>query len=182
MPLGTHANKLGRIVGENLSGGALAFGGVLGTAIPASPAETKPLRFPRPASGRAQPGRPVSRPSPSSPRERRPAVTCPKPTRSPRRSLADAAHPERSLVCRSLAVPGPRQADRHRSGCAVGAASSVDDLAWMDLALCTTVRHGVGRVVPSPLRRVAEVLLTTRRCPRHLCGPLPGDIAWCVEG
>jgi NADPH-dependent 2,4-dienoyl-CoA reductase/sulfur reductase-like enzyme len=33
LPLGTHANKLGRIAGENLSGGHAEFGGALGTAI-----------------------------------------------------------------------------------------------------------------------------------------------------
>jgi NADPH-dependent 2,4-dienoyl-CoA reductase/sulfur reductase-like enzyme len=33
MPLGTHANKQGRVVGENLSGGNVTFGGVLGTTI-----------------------------------------------------------------------------------------------------------------------------------------------------
>jgi NADPH-dependent 2,4-dienoyl-CoA reductase/sulfur reductase-like enzyme len=33
VPLGTHANKQGRIVGENLTGGDARFGGVLGTAI-----------------------------------------------------------------------------------------------------------------------------------------------------
>jgi NADPH-dependent 2,4-dienoyl-CoA reductase/sulfur reductase-like enzyme len=33
VPLGTHANKQGRVVGENLSGGDASFGGVLGTAI-----------------------------------------------------------------------------------------------------------------------------------------------------
>ena len=33
LPLGTHANKQGRVVGENLSGGTAEFGGVLGTAI-----------------------------------------------------------------------------------------------------------------------------------------------------
>jgi NADPH-dependent 2,4-dienoyl-CoA reductase/sulfur reductase-like enzyme len=33
VPLGTHANKQGRVVGENLTGGDVSFGGVLGTAI-----------------------------------------------------------------------------------------------------------------------------------------------------
>lgn len=33
LPLGTHANKLGRIVGDNLLGGRGEFGGALGTAI-----------------------------------------------------------------------------------------------------------------------------------------------------
>ncbi|MDN5895955.1 MAG: FAD-dependent oxidoreductase, partial [Nocardioides sp.] len=33
LPLGTHANKLGRAVGENLGGGHLEFDGALGTAI-----------------------------------------------------------------------------------------------------------------------------------------------------
>jgi NADPH-dependent 2,4-dienoyl-CoA reductase/sulfur reductase-like enzyme len=33
LPLGTHANKLGRVAGENLSGGNAEFGGALGTAI-----------------------------------------------------------------------------------------------------------------------------------------------------
>lgn len=33
LPLGTHANKQGRVVGENLTGGSATFGGVLGTAI-----------------------------------------------------------------------------------------------------------------------------------------------------
>ena len=33
LPLGTHANKLGRVVGENLLGGERRFGGVTGTAI-----------------------------------------------------------------------------------------------------------------------------------------------------
>lgn len=33
LPLGTHANKLGRAVGENLAGGDLRFDGALGTAI-----------------------------------------------------------------------------------------------------------------------------------------------------
>lgn len=32
-PLGTHANKQGRVVGENISGGSATFGGVLGTAV-----------------------------------------------------------------------------------------------------------------------------------------------------
>lgn len=33
LPLGTHANKLGRVVGDNLLGGEQRFGGALGTAI-----------------------------------------------------------------------------------------------------------------------------------------------------
>jgi NADPH-dependent 2,4-dienoyl-CoA reductase/sulfur reductase-like enzyme len=33
VPLGTHANKQGRVAGENLAGGTARFGGVLGTAI-----------------------------------------------------------------------------------------------------------------------------------------------------
>ncbi|HYJ75409.1 MAG TPA: FAD-dependent oxidoreductase [Kineosporiaceae bacterium] len=33
VPLGTHANKQGRVAGENLAGGDATFGGVLGTAI-----------------------------------------------------------------------------------------------------------------------------------------------------
>jgi NADPH-dependent 2,4-dienoyl-CoA reductase/sulfur reductase-like enzyme len=33
VPLGTHANKQGRVAGENLAGGSASFGGVLGTAI-----------------------------------------------------------------------------------------------------------------------------------------------------
>jgi NADPH-dependent 2,4-dienoyl-CoA reductase/sulfur reductase-like enzyme len=33
LPLGTHANKMGRSVGENLTGGNASFGGALGTAI-----------------------------------------------------------------------------------------------------------------------------------------------------
>ncbi|GEM_PF-4515079 len=33
VPLGTHANKQGRVVGENLADGNASFGGVLGTAI-----------------------------------------------------------------------------------------------------------------------------------------------------
>jgi NADPH-dependent 2,4-dienoyl-CoA reductase/sulfur reductase-like enzyme len=33
VPLGTHANKQGRVAGENLAGGEARFGGVLGTAI-----------------------------------------------------------------------------------------------------------------------------------------------------
>jgi NADPH-dependent 2,4-dienoyl-CoA reductase/sulfur reductase-like enzyme len=33
VPLGTHANKQGRVAGENLAGGDARFGGVLGTAI-----------------------------------------------------------------------------------------------------------------------------------------------------
>jgi NADPH-dependent 2,4-dienoyl-CoA reductase/sulfur reductase-like enzyme len=33
VPLGTHANKQGRVVGENISGGQARFGGILGTAI-----------------------------------------------------------------------------------------------------------------------------------------------------
>ncbi len=32
-PLGTHANKLGRVVGENIGGGELSFPGALGSAI-----------------------------------------------------------------------------------------------------------------------------------------------------
>ncbi len=33
VPLGTHANKQGRVAGENLAGGQARFGGVLGTAV-----------------------------------------------------------------------------------------------------------------------------------------------------
>ena len=33
MPLGTHANKQGRVVGDNIAGGDARFSGVLGTAI-----------------------------------------------------------------------------------------------------------------------------------------------------
>jgi NADPH-dependent 2,4-dienoyl-CoA reductase/sulfur reductase-like enzyme len=33
LPLGTHANKQGKVVGDNLVGGDARFGGVLGTAI-----------------------------------------------------------------------------------------------------------------------------------------------------
>ncbi len=33
VPLGTHANKQGRVAGENLAGGDARFGGVLGTAV-----------------------------------------------------------------------------------------------------------------------------------------------------
>src|SRR5690606_12242766 len=33
LPLGTHANKMGRVTGDNVGGGDLVFPGVLGTAI-----------------------------------------------------------------------------------------------------------------------------------------------------
>jgi NADPH-dependent 2,4-dienoyl-CoA reductase/sulfur reductase-like enzyme len=33
VPLGTHANKQGRVAGENLAGGSAAFAGILGTAV-----------------------------------------------------------------------------------------------------------------------------------------------------
>lgn len=33
VPLGTHANKQGRVIGENVSGGSLTFPGVVGTAV-----------------------------------------------------------------------------------------------------------------------------------------------------
>lgn len=47
LPLGTHANKQGRVVGENLTGGDARFGGVLGTAITRFVTETQHVEIAR---------------------------------------------------------------------------------------------------------------------------------------
>lgn len=47
MPLGTHANKQGRVVGDNIAGGDTRFGGVLGTAITRFAAGTRQIEIAR---------------------------------------------------------------------------------------------------------------------------------------
>jgi NADPH-dependent 2,4-dienoyl-CoA reductase/sulfur reductase-like enzyme len=81
-PLGTHANKHGRALGDSLAGGSLAFEGMTDTSITRFAACGQYVEIARTGPARTR-RRPASTRSRSSPRARRRAATCRRPTRSP---------------------------------------------------------------------------------------------------
>ena len=81
-PLGTHATKHGRALGENLAGGRLTFDGILETAITRFSAGDQYLEISRTGLSREDAEAAPSTRSPWSPRAPPPAATCPRPSRS----------------------------------------------------------------------------------------------------
>jgi NADPH-dependent 2,4-dienoyl-CoA reductase/sulfur reductase-like enzyme len=155
VPLGTHANKQGKVVGENLAGGDVRFGGVLGTAITRfaaagvyveiartglSSAEAGDAGFD--AAGLVTEGQTASGYMP----EASPIAT---------KVLADKA--SRRLLGVQI-VGGPGAGKRIDTAAAtLWAASSVDDLAAMDLAYAPPFAT-VWEAVQLAARRLADQL------------------------
>lgn len=153
LPLGTHANKQGRVVGTNIGGGRAEFGGVLGTAI---------TRF---LHGREHVE--ISRTGLSSAEARRAGIEA--------RSLvtegttASGYMPEAApIAVKVLAEPGSRRllgaqivggpgaGKRIDSvAAALWGAMSVDDLAWMDLSYAPPFATA-WEIVQVAARRLAE--------------------------
>ena len=132
LPLGTHANKQGRALGDALLGGSLRFGGVLGTAITRFSAGAVELEIARTglstreaeAAGRSV----VSLVTEGS------TASGYMPEAAPIaiKVLADPA--TRALL--GVQIVGGRGAGKRIDAAAVAlwGAMSVDDLAWMDLS------------------------------------------------
>jgi NADPH-dependent 2,4-dienoyl-CoA reductase/sulfur reductase-like enzyme len=155
VPLGTHANKQGRVVGENLTGGDVSFGGVLGTAITRFAAAGTHLEIARTglssagataagfhAAGLVTEGRTASGYMP----EASPIAT---------KVLADST--SRRLLGVQIAG-GPGAGKRiDTAAAALWSASSVDDLAGMDLAYAPPFAT-VWEAVQLAARRLADRL------------------------
>lgn len=155
VPLGTHANKQGRVVGQNLAGGDVSFGGVLGTAITRFAAAGTHLEIARTglssagaaaagfhASGLVTEGRTASGYMP----EASPIAT---------KVLADST--SRRLLGVQI-VGGPGAGKRiDTAAAALWSASSVDDLAGMDLAYAPPFAT-VWEAVQLAARRLADRL------------------------
>jgi NADPH-dependent 2,4-dienoyl-CoA reductase/sulfur reductase-like enzyme len=158
-PLGTHANKQGRVVGENLTGGEASFGGILGTAITRFAAGDQYVEIARtglstgeagaaglPATGLVTEGRTASGYMP----EASPIAT---------KVLADRRN--RRLL--GVQVVGGRGAGKRidTAAAALWGAMTVDDLAGMDLAYAPPFAT-VWEAVQLAARRLADRLGTAR--------------------
>lgn len=132
LPLGTHANKQGRALGDALLGGSLRFGGVLGTAITRFSAGAVELEIARtglsPREAEAAGRSVVSLVTEGS------TASGYMPEAAPIaiKVLADPA--TRALL--GVQIVGGRGAGKRIDAAAVAlwGAMSVDDLAWMDLS------------------------------------------------
>jgi NADPH-dependent 2,4-dienoyl-CoA reductase/sulfur reductase-like enzyme len=155
VPLGTHANKQGRVVGENLTGGDARFGGVLGTAITRFVADVHHVEVARTglstaeaaaaglsASSLVTEGRTASGYMP----EAAPMVTKVLAERGTRRLLG-------------VQIVGGRGAGKRidTAAAALWGAMSVDDLAGMDLAYAPPFAT-VWEAVQLAARRLADRL------------------------
>lgn len=154
-PLGTHANKLGRVVGENLAGGRLTFDGILETAITRFAAEDQYLEIARTGLSREDAEAASFDPV---------ALVTEGTTTSGYLPEADsialwvmADRVTRRLL--GVQVVGGRGAGKRIDAAAavLWAGGSVDDLAWMDLSYAPPFSTA-WEVLQVAARRVAERL------------------------
>jgi NADPH-dependent 2,4-dienoyl-CoA reductase/sulfur reductase-like enzyme len=155
VPLGTHANKQGRVVGENLTGGDVSFGGVLGTAITRFVSTTHHLEIARTGLSTAEAvaaGLPVS----SLVTDGRTASGyMPEATAIATKVIADTD--SRRLL--GLQIVGGRGAGKRidTAAAALWGGLSVDDLAGMDLAYAPPFAT-VWEAIQLAARRLADRL------------------------
>jgi NADPH-dependent 2,4-dienoyl-CoA reductase/sulfur reductase-like enzyme len=155
IPLGTHANKQGRVVGENLSGGDARFGGVLGTAITRFVANGQHVEIARTGlntSEAAAAGLPVT----SLVTEGRTASGY-MPEATPIATKILAEPDSRRLL--GVQIVGGRGAGKRidTAAAALWAGATVDDLAGMDLAYAPPFAT-VWEAIQLAARRLADRL------------------------
>lgn len=155
VPLGTHAVKLGRVVGENLAGGDLEFGGVLGTAITRFAGGGEYIEIARTGiSTRNVGGLPdtcVSLVTEGT------TITGYMPDAPTITLLVSADRVTRRLL--SVEVVGGVGAGKRvdTAAAVLWAGGTVDDLAWMDLSYAPPVATA-WEVLQIAARRVAELI------------------------
>lgn len=155
VPLGTHANKQGRVVGDNLAGGDARFCGVLGTAVTRFVADTRHVEIARTGLSTAEAvfaGLAVS----SLVTEGRTASGY-MPEASPIATKILAEPGTRRLL--GVQIVGGRGAGKRidTAAAALWGAMKVDDLAGMDLAYAPPFAT-VWEAVQLAARRLAERL------------------------
>jgi NADPH-dependent 2,4-dienoyl-CoA reductase/sulfur reductase-like enzyme len=153
-PLGTHANKQGRVVGENIADGDARFGGVLGTAITRFVAGSRHVEIARTGlstSEAAGAGLAVS----SLVTEGRTASEY-MPDAAPIATKILAERGTRRLLGMQI-VGGPGAGKRIDTAAALWGAMTVDDLAGMDLAYAPPFAT-VWEAVQLAARRLADRL------------------------
>lgn len=155
VPLGTHAVKLGRIVGENLAGGDLRFGGVLGTAITRFAGGDEYIEIARTGVSTRNPGdagdQAVSLLTEGT------TITGYMPDAPTITLLVSADRVTRQLL--SVEVVGGAGAGKRidTAAAVLWAGGSVDDLAWMDLSYAPPFATA-WEVLQIAARRVAELI------------------------
>ncbi|WP_204163473.1 FAD-dependent oxidoreductase [Nocardioides gilvus] len=155
VPLGTHANKLGRVVGENLAGGDLRFPGVLGTAITRFAAGEEYIEIARTGVSTRNPGN-IADTCVSLVTEGT-TITGYMPGAPTITLLVSADRITRRLLAVEI-VGGQGAGKRIDAAAAVlWAGGTVDDLAWMDLSYAPPVATA-WEVLQIAARRVAELI------------------------
>ena len=155
VPLGTHANKQGRVVGENLTGGDVSFGGVLGTAITRFVANGHHVEIARTGLSTAEAGA-AGLVATGLVTEGRTASGY-MPEASPMATKIVAEPRNRRLL--GIQVVGGRSAGKRidTAAAALWGAMTVDDLAGMDLAYAPPFAT-VWEAVQLAARRLADRL------------------------
>jgi NADPH-dependent 2,4-dienoyl-CoA reductase/sulfur reductase-like enzyme len=155
LPLGTHANKTGRVVGTNLGGGTMRFEGVLGTAITRFAHSGRTLEIARTGLGSAQAAaagiEAVSLVTEGT------TASGYMPEAEPI-AIKVLAEPGSRRLLGAQIVGGPGSGKRIDSvASALWGAMSVDDLAWMDLSYAPPFATA-WEIVQVAARRLAERL------------------------
>lgn len=151
-PLGTHAVKAGRVLGDNLAGGDLRFPGVLGTAITRFAAGGVHLEVARTGVLDHQVAAPVV---PVTVLTEGTTASGYMPEASPITIRVSADRVTRRLLSVEI-VGGPGAGKRIDTAAAVlWSRGTVDDLAWMDLSYAPPVATA-WEVLQIAARRVAE--------------------------
>jgi NADPH-dependent 2,4-dienoyl-CoA reductase/sulfur reductase-like enzyme len=153
VPLGTHANKQGRAVGENLTGGDVSFGGVLGTAITRFVSATHHLEISRTGLSTAEAITAGLKVSSLVTEGRTASGYMPEATPIATKVIADTD--TRRLL--GLQIVGGRGAGKRidTAAAALWGGLSVDDLAGMDLAYAPPFAT-VWEAVQLAARRLAD--------------------------
>jgi NADPH-dependent 2,4-dienoyl-CoA reductase/sulfur reductase-like enzyme len=153
LPLGTHANKQGRVVGENLTGGEATFGGVLGTAITRFVAGSQHVEIARVGLSSSE-AREAGLETSSLVTEGRTASGY-MPEASPMATKVVVDQKSRRLVGLQI-VGGPGAGKRiDTAAAAIWGSMTVDDLAGMDLAYAPPFAT-VWEAVQLAARRLAD--------------------------
>lgn len=153
MPLGTHANKQGRVVGENLSGGDARFGGVLGTAITRFVTETQHVEIARVGLSSAEAAAAGIEAASLVTEGRTASGYMPEASAMATKVIVDAG--TRRLL--GIQIVGGRGAGKRidTAAAALWGAMTVDDLAGMDLAYAPPFAT-VWEAVQLAARRLAD--------------------------
>ena len=154
-PLGTHANKLGRALGDNLGGGRLTFDGILETAITRFAAEGQYLEIAR--TGLSKEDAEAAAFDPVGVITEGTTTSGYLPEAEPIALWVMADRATRRLL--GVQVVGGRGAGKRIDAAAavLWAGGTVDDLAWMDLSYAPPFSTA-WEVLQIAARRVAERL------------------------